>query len=170
MAQLRVIEVNSTTRWENCSSCPSCQCSGQMQIMDVTIQNEGKTKWITSKDRLTIQILSSGMHTVRKASIKRLMPGDSAIVEVGVQNQPGIAAGSTGQAIAVAEWGHSHQTSMQFNATQGLCKYNETASSVNTHESPSWLRNAKFGIFIHWGIYSVPAYGAIGKDENYAEW
>jgi alpha-L-fucosidase len=24
---------------------------------------------------------------------------------------------------------------------------------------PEWFRDAKFGIFIHWGIYSVPAYG-----------
>jgi alpha-L-fucosidase len=32
--------------------------------------------------------------------------------------------------------------------------------------------DAKFGIFIHWGVYSVPAYAAVNvKDENpYAEW
>lgn len=37
---------------------------------------------------------------------------------------------------------------------------------------PQWYRDAKFGIFIHWGIYSVPAFAAVNvKDENpYAEW
>lgn len=25
---------------------------------------------------------------------------------------------------------------------------------------PEWYRNAKFGIFIHWGVYSVPEYGS----------
>ena len=24
---------------------------------------------------------------------------------------------------------------------------------------PDWYRDAKFGIFIHWGVYSVPAFG-----------
>ena len=26
------------------------------------------------------------------------------------------------------------------------------------YEAPKWFRNAKFGIFIHWGIFSVPAH------------
>ena len=33
----------------------------------------------------------------------------------------------------------------------------------------AWWRNAKFGLFIHWGIYSVPAGEWNGKT-NYAEW
>jgi len=27
------------------------------------------------------------------------------------------------------------------------------------YEFPEWYRDAKFGIFIHWGVYSVPAFG-----------
>ena len=27
-----------------------------------------------------------------------------------------------------------------------------------TYKTPSWFKDAKFGIFIHWGLYSVPAY------------
>jgi hypothetical protein len=26
-------------------------------------------------------------------------------------------------------------------------------------EVPAWYLDAKFGIFIHWGVYSVPAFG-----------
>ena len=26
------------------------------------------------------------------------------------------------------------------------------------YEAPKWFRNAKFGIFIHWGLFSVPAF------------
>jgi len=33
----------------------------------------------------------------------------------------------------------------------------------------AWFREAKFGMFIHWGIYSVPAGEWNGK-KNYAEW
>ena len=27
------------------------------------------------------------------------------------------------------------------------------------YEVPEWYKDAKFGIFIHWGVYSVPAFG-----------
>ena len=33
-------------------------------------------------------------------------------------------------------------------------------SLVNNYEVPKWFRDAKFGIFIHWGLYSVPAAGS----------
>ena len=32
--------------------------------------------------------------------------------------------------------------------------------SLRTYEAPAWYRDAKFGIFIHWGVYSVPAFGS----------
>ena len=32
---------------------------------------------------------------------------------------------------------------------------------------PEWFLDAKFGIFIHWGVYSVPAWGGVGE---YSEW
>jgi len=33
-----------------------------------------------------------------------------------------------------------------------------TWESLQTYEAPPWFRDAKFGIFIHWGPYSVPAF------------
>ena len=45
--------------------------------------------------------------------------------------------------------------------------YQPTADSVDTHPVPDWFDQAKFGIFIHWGAYSVPAWGPRG---SYAEW
>ena len=32
--------------------------------------------------------------------------------------------------------------------------------SLQTYQVPEWYRDAKFGIFIHWGVYSVPAFGS----------
>jgi alpha-L-fucosidase len=32
--------------------------------------------------------------------------------------------------------------------------------SLANYHAPDWYRDAKFGIFIHWGLYSVPAYGS----------
>jgi alpha-L-fucosidase len=31
--------------------------------------------------------------------------------------------------------------------------------SLKAYEPPLWYQDAKFGIFIHWGVYSVPAFG-----------
>ncbi|HEX3020967.1 MAG TPA: alpha-L-fucosidase [Lachnospiraceae bacterium] len=36
-------------------------------------------------------------------------------------------------------------------------KYKDTWDSLMQFEVPNWFRKAKFGIFIHWGLYSVPA-------------
>src|SRR6476469_3590994 len=32
--------------------------------------------------------------------------------------------------------------------------------SLQTYQVPDWYKDAKFGIFIHWGVYSVPAFGS----------
>jgi len=32
--------------------------------------------------------------------------------------------------------------------------------SLKKYSTPDWFRDAKFGIFIHWGVYSVPAFGS----------
>ncbi len=37
-------------------------------------------------------------------------------------------------------------------------KYKADWASLGNYSVPQWFRDAKFGIFIHWGIYSVPAF------------
>jgi alpha-L-fucosidase len=37
--------------------------------------------------------------------------------------------------------------------------FQPTWASLNHYTVPDWYRDAKFGIFIHWGVYSVPSYG-----------
>lgn len=45
--------------------------------------------------------------------------------------------------------------------------YTPDWESLSRHEaSPEWFRNAKLGIYFHWGVYSVPAYGS----EWYPRW
>jgi alpha-L-fucosidase len=59
--------------------------------------------------------------------------------------------------------------------------YYPTIKSLATHPLPSWLDDAKFGIFIHWGLYSIPAFAPLGanpdpkapdmmRSNRYAEW
>lgn len=60
--------------------------------------------------------------------------------------------------------------------------YTPDWSSLRKHPMPGWFQNAKFGIFIHWGLYSVPGWappeGTYGqmdftqflRSNPYAEW
>ncbi len=36
--------------------------------------------------------------------------------------------------------------------------YEPTTESLRRHKAPAWFEDAKFGIFIHWGPYAVPAF------------
>lgn len=38
--------------------------------------------------------------------------------------------------------------------------YKDDWASLHEYPIPKWYQNAKFGIFIHWGVYSVPAFGS----------
>ncbi|ALR05167.1 alpha-L-fucosidase [Xylella fastidiosa] len=38
--------------------------------------------------------------------------------------------------------------------------------SLKQYRSPDWYNNAKFGIFIHWGVFSVPAFGSEWYSRN----
>ena len=35
----------------------------------------------------------------------------------------------------------------------------DSASIAQNYQIPEWFKDAKFGVFIHWGVYAVPAYG-----------
>ncbi len=51
-------------------------------------------------------------------------------------------------------------------------KYDPTWESLDSRPIPHWFEDAKFGIFIHWGVYSVPSWRRLepGLYASYAEW
>ena len=61
-------------------------------------------------------------------------------------------------------------------------KYESTIESLDQHALPQWYADAKLGIFIHWGLYSVPGWAPLIHPEHdfssqdyitsnpYAEW
>lgn len=51
--------------------------------------------------------------------------------------------------------------------------YEPTRKSIQQHPVPEWFEDAKLGIFVNWGLYSVPAWapaGTGGPDEIDEEW
>ncbi|MFC0533635.1 alpha-L-fucosidase [Phytohabitans kaempferiae] len=58
------------------------------------------------------------------------------------------AAAATGLVRAGVAW-----------ATDGPSSYTPTWASVDQHPpAPEWFQDAKFGIYYHWGVFSVPAF------------
>ncbi len=67
-------------------------------------------------------------------------------------------------------------------AAQAPTKYEPTIDSLNRHPLPEWYAGAKLGIFIHWGLYSVPGWAPLSHPDHdfssadyikfnpYAEW
>jgi alpha-L-fucosidase len=65
---------------------------------------------------------------------------------------------------------------------QAPVTYEATLDSLNRHPLPEWYAGAKLGIFIHYGLYSVPGWAPLShpshdfdstdyiKDNPYAEW
>ena len=43
-------------------------------------------------------------------------------------------------------------------------RYEPTLESLRRHPLPDWFADAKLGIFVHWGLYSVPGFAASRKD------
>ena len=56
-------------------------------------------------------------------------------------------------------------------ALAGAQPYQPTWESVDRRPTPAWFTDARFGIFIHWGTYSVPSYAPVIPGKlAYAEW
>ncbi len=54
-----------------------------------------------------------------------------------------------------------------FHSLQTLAQtYQPNWESLDKRPVPTWFTDAKFGIFIHWGVYAVPGWSSKGQ---YAE-
>ena len=56
---------------------------------------------------------------------------------------------------------------LNFSLSLNAKKYESNWESLDSRETPNWYPDAKFGIFIHWGLYSVPSFSQRG---TYSEW
>ncbi|AUP80531.1 alpha-L-fucosidase [Flavivirga eckloniae] len=50
---------------------------------------------------------------------------------------------------------HAQETSEQVDKN----RYEANWESLKKHKTPDWYIDGKFGIYFHWGVYSVPAFG-----------
>jgi alpha-L-fucosidase len=133
------------------------------QIVEVLVNNAG-TKCV-SGEGLSVELTGLGVKTVDSGRVKRLCPGDQKRVDVSI-----IGNGTSNITAILTQAGQRVHTRTFKNLTLGLASYTNSSESLSLHESPSWFDGAKFGIFIHWGVYSVPSWGNSTPYESYAEW
>jgi alpha-L-fucosidase len=84
----------------------------------------------------------------RKELVYLLKVGSEQIRDVRLPVKPALSAEETAKRIAAIDKV----------AQQG--PFEPTWESLVNFKTPNWLREGKLGIFIHWGAYSVPAFGS----------
>ncbi|KAH0588435.1 hypothetical protein H2248_004283 [Termitomyces sp. 'cryptogamus'] len=158
---LSVRQARFTTRWELIDGI-------RAQAVEVTLANLLPAFTLSSAtsvhSELLVSIEGAGIETTSPGSIYRLVPSDQARVDVFI-------TGSTvgGQAtVRLRNTSGEDLGSSEGWATAPLIEeWTPDAAVLRMHETPSWWNGAKFGIFIHWGVYSYPAWG---PPTSYAEW
>ncbi|HVV20692.1 MAG TPA: alpha-L-fucosidase, partial [Pseudonocardiaceae bacterium] len=135
------------------------------QSFEATVVNAG-TVWLGTGGPVTVDVHVPGGRTVAPADIRSLAPGEQATVRIGVDST--VAPGTSASGLFVVTERGSTLTTQRAPVTLGVPDYRPTDASLSTHQAPYWFDDAKFGIFIHWGVYSVPAWGPVGQE--YAEW
>ena len=45
-------------------------------------------------------------------------------------------------------------------------RYQPDETSLNAHPVPQWFEDAKFGVFVHWGLFSIPGFAPKGRFED----
>ncbi|THV04706.1 glycoside hydrolase [Dendrothele bispora CBS 962.96] len=161
---LAIQNVRSTTKFRT-------QNNTQIQLIEVTLNNfassdDVTSSWITSKQTVVLHSSSGAIHTVIPGEVNRLRGGDQVRVIVGIVNEDGVEAGTEIDDVQVVINGSPLGGNWEIVA--GIPDYLVGDESLKTHESPEWFDGAKFGLFVHWGIYSVPAWTVSGT--QYAEW
>lgn len=145
-----VSDVKVTNEWRNKKD----------QVLLVELHNTG-TSWVRNA---TIHVTSDFVKTVKHGLAELIAPGHVHCVQVVIQSSGHKQQKEEYVTISVS----GVKLQYQIKLDSELSVYEATSKSVQRHRSPTWLRKSKFGIFIHWGLYSVPGWAPVGK--SYAEW
>ncbi|KAF7362678.1 Glycoside hydrolase [Mycena venus] len=168
---LAIRRARFTTRWDTVKS-------ARAQAVEVTLANmlpsaSFSTLNSTASPRAlaitsphTIELTGPGITTLAKGTVKRLVPGDQARVDVFVSNTNSAVKG-TATVVVRDALGRVVLSSDGWAMAPLVETWTAEKEVLERHETPSWWNGAKFGIFIHWGVYSVPAWG---PPKMYAEW
>ena len=126
--------------------------------------------WAKAVDILlrTDYMLAGTFKSLIRVMIATLLLGPHTLLSCQVSAGPNaptasIDAGSIDRAWQVASNTYDGQRSEileQVDRQASSGPFRPDWESLATYRVPNWYEDAKFGIFIHWGLYSVPAFGS----------
>lgn len=137
------------------------------QTVSVTVQNLG-LEWLMPQNPVTISIEGPGLHTLAPITVAELAPVEQARLQLPVAVDSSAKPGATVEATVVARARSGAEDRRTVELAVAPADYEAADASLARHAAPGWFENAKFGIFVHWGPYSVPAWAPAGS--AYAEW
>ncbi|KAG9312282.1 glycoside hydrolase family 29 protein [Chiua virens] len=163
--ELSIRDVHFSTRWEN--------IDGQRaQAVAITLANLLPAFLSSSPDtsihsKYELEITGEGVTTVTPGMIHRLVAADQVRFDVMVLNDNG-----TGNATVRIKDAHGNVVGISSGWPITPLRKTWTAeeSVLATHEPPNWWDQGKYGIFVHWGLYSVPAYGPAWIYSEWYDW
>ncbi|KAK0212150.1 glycoside hydrolase family 29 protein [Desarmillaria ectypa] len=157
---LSIRRARFTSRWEDFDGV-------RAQAVEVTLANLLPTYSLSVETSLNarhqIYISGSDIKTLYSGVVHRLVPGDQITVDVFISgvHEDGLANIEVRDPDA-----HVIGVSSGWPTTPLVEHWAPYKQILDAHETPTWWNRAKYGIFIHWGIYSVPAWAT---PSNYAE-
>jgi alpha-L-fucosidase len=162
--KLIITSVQATQEWIN----------AREQVIVVRVHNVG-TDYIKNVSLHVSHRQEGGqVKTTKESVIKSIAPGHTYMAHVTIEYSSRLETNQATPVKITAKYiGEKDKITSTVISTNVMIpvfpdSYKATAASVQKHRSPTWLKQAKFGIFIHWGLYSVPAWAPVGK--AYAEW
>jgi alpha-L-fucosidase len=167
--------VKASRRWADLDADEATAAGAERgQIVQVAVRNplsaaryQDLSTWVDHPIEVTLA--GANFKTVRAGYIPRLMPGDEVRVDVVVV--PTVKAESFGNAklnLSGDNFASSRPVTVEGAAlVHDFTKWTADNDDVEQHTAPGWYEAAKFGIFIHWGVFSVPAWAPVPR---YAEW
>jgi alpha-L-fucosidase len=157
---LSVRRASFTSRWEIVDGV-------RLQAVEVTLANLLPSHTISADTSVTslreIEVSGTNVETALLGIIYRLVPADQVKVDVLVSN----TATGGNATVKIKDAQGNTDLSRGWLITPLQQQWTADERSLSAHETPTWWNQAKFGIFIHWGVYSVPAWA---PPWVYAEW
>jgi alpha-L-fucosidase len=148
-------------------STTSTVTDGGPQSVEATVVNTGSL-WLGASDALAVSVSAPSASTVEPLQIRTLAPGEEQRLRIGIQPRSGVTPGTQVDGLVTVSAASKAVASNAARLTLGVPDFQPTDASLQTHQAPYWFDDAKFGIFIHWGVYSVPGWAPVGQE--YAEW
>lgn len=153
-------QVRFTTRWRVIEGVKAYAVEVTMASLLPTIVAPEPQYWINSA--WAVWVGSPGVETIQLGEYWRAMPGDQIVLDVWVTPRNRTAR----QVDTYQTLRESFETSTIYvearQAESQLVLRDEVMAEVEVdpllRDIPEWFGDAKFGIFMHWGVFSIPGW------------